>query len=497
MRAQIVLNHEFQVADVKPALFGSFVEHLGRCVYGGIFEPEHPKANQHGFRQDVLDAVKDLGVTCVRYPGGNFVSGYRWEDGVGPKEKRPNRLDLAWHSLETNEVGLDEFMAWAELADVEPIMAVNLGTAGLSSAISLAEYCNVPGGTATSQWRADNGHPEPYRIEKWCLGNEMDGPWQIGHKSAQEYGRSAAETARAMRRVDGNLKFVVCGSSNSGMPTFGKWEYDVLQECFEEVDYISAHSYYEQKGDDLASFLASGVDLDGFLDSVAATVRAVAAQKRSQKRIGISLDEWNVWYQSRESEQVPKGDDWPVAPHLLEDTYTVADAVVVGGLLISILRHSDVVDMACQAQLVNVIAPIRTEPGGKLWYQTIYHPFKQVANLAKGVVLDTRIQAPSVMTEAYGECAAIDAVGTFDGETEVLFMVNRDPDQAIEVQVSSGFDVVKEVLAESFFSDDPYWSASAADDQSVLPRGNQSVKAADNKVTITLPATSWTVLRIK
>ncbi len=261
-RAQLTLDPAFRVGAVDRRLFGSFAEHMGRCIYTGLFEPDHPTATAAGFRGDVLDLVRELGATLVRYPGGNFVSNYRWEDGVGPVEDRPRRLDLAWRSLESNAFGVDEFAAWCEAAGVEPMMAVNLGTRGVQEAVDLLEYCNHPEGTALSDLRRANGTKEPHDIRVWCLGNEMDGPWQIGHKTAAEYGRLAAETARAMRRLDPRVELVACGSSNTRMPTFASWEATVLEECYDAVDHVSLHNYYDPTVADLPDFLASGVDLD-------------------------------------------------------------------------------------------------------------------------------------------------------------------------------------------------------------------------------------------
>ena len=379
---RLTLDPAFRVGPVRRRTFGSFVEHLGRCVYTGIHDPAHPTADADGFRKDVLELTRELGVSTVRYPGGNFVSGYRWEDGVGPRDQRPARLDLAWHSTDPNTVGVEEFMRWARLAEVEPMMAVNLGTRGVQEAVDLLEYCNVRGGTRLSDQRRANGAEDPYDIRMWCLGNEMDGPWQIGHKTAYEYGRLAAETGRAMRMVDPDLELVACGSSGVAIPTFGEWERIVLTEAYEQVDLISAHAYYWEEDGDLGSFLASAVDMDHFVESVSATADAVRAHKKLDKRIHISFDEWNVWYQHRAESKPPTGHDWPVAPVLLEDRYNVADAVVVGNLLISLLRHTDRVHSASLAQLVNVIAPIMTEPGGRSWKQTIFHPFAQASRYA-------------------------------------------------------------------------------------------------------------------
>ena len=336
--ALLTIDPHFVVGPVNRRLFGSFVEHLGRCVYDGIYEPAHPEADEHGFRKDVIELVKELGVTTIRYPGGNFVSGYRWEDGVGQREQRPRRLDLAWHSLETNEVGLDEFAVWLAKVGSELMYAVNLGTRGVQEALDVLEYANLRGGTELSERRIANGAAEPYDIRMWCLGNEMDGPWQLGHGSPEDYGRLAAKTARAMRQIDPTLELVVCGSSSAQMPLFGTWERIVLEETYDEIDFISCHAYYEPIAGDYGSFLASAVNMDRFIDDVVATADHVKAMRGSDKSINISFDEWNVWYHSRytEVDRITDSQEWPVAPRLLEDVYSVVDAVVFGNLLISL-----------------------------------------------------------------------------------------------------------------------------------------------------------------
>jgi alpha-N-arabinofuranosidase len=497
--ASVTVDPAFVVGPVRRRTFGSFVEHLGRCVYTGIHDPEHPSADADGFRADVIELTRELGVSTVRYPGGNFVSGYRWEDAIGPLEQRPARLDLAWHSTEPNLVGVDEFMRWAAKAGVEPMMAVNLGTRGVQEALDLLEYCNVPGGTQWSERRRANGAADPYRITMWCLGNEMDGPWQIGHKTAHEYGRLAAETARAMRMVDPDLELVVCGSSSSAMPTFGEWERVVLTETYEHVDHISAHAYYWEEDGDLASFLASAVDMDHFIESVAATADAVRAAGKHAKRIHISFDEWNVWYQKRAESRPPTGDDWPVAPVLLEDRYNVADAVVVGNLLISLLRHTDRVHAASLAQLVNVIAPIMTEPGGRIWKQTIFHPFALTARHATGDVLRLAVDSPLVQTAKFGDVPALDAVATHDPATGdvVILATNRSvsDDVALDVDLR-GFPGLQLVEALTLANPDHTWTATADDDTSVAPRTNTTAKVADDRAHAELPPVSWSILRL-
>jgi alpha-N-arabinofuranosidase len=385
---------------------------MGRAVYTGIYEPGHPSADERGFRRDVLELVRELGVPIVRYPGGNFVSNYDWEDGIGPKKERPARLDLAWHSVEPNEIGIDEFMAWAKEAGTEPMLAVNLGTRGVGAARDLVEYCNHPGGTYWSDLRASHGAMDPHAIRVWCLGNEMDAPWQIGHKTADEYGRLAQEAAKAMKRVDGSIELVACGSSNSEMPTFGQWEATVLEHTYEEVDYVSLHHYYEDVERDLASFLASSVGMDDFINSVVATCDYVRAKKRTKKRINLSFDEWNVW----ERTKFKKGPrwEWQEAPRIIEDVYDVADALVVGSLLITLLKHADRIKIACQAQLVNVIAPIRTEPNGPAWRQTIFYPFAHASRFGRGTVMRVEPKSPIHDTALYGPVPLLEATATLD-----------------------------------------------------------------------------------
>lgn len=500
-KAHLSLRPAAVVGDVDRRLFGSFVEHLGRCVYTGIYEPGHATADAEGFRRDVLDLVRELGVTTIRYPGGNFVSSYRWEDGVGPRAARPVRLDLAWHTTETNEFGTDEFMRWCGVAGVEPMMAVNIGTRGTAEALDLLEYCNHAGRSALADYRRANGAVEPYNVRMWCLGNEMDGPWQVGQMTPEQYGRAALDMARTMHKFDSTLELVACGSSSTAMPTFGTWERTVLEHTFDEVDFISAHAYYEEHDGDLASFLASAVNMDEFIRTVAGIADEVAAARGSDKRIAISFDEWNVWYMSRGWEQFTE--DWPVAPPLLEDVYSLADAVVVGDLLITLLRHADRVKAASLAQLVNVIGPIMTEPGGRAWRQATFHPFALTARLAGSVALEVDIQAPAVSTLRHGDVAAVNAVATLgeDG-TVTIFAANRDTTSAHELVVDLGGFAgastggrVATAEVTLLAGPDPY-AVNTADAPDAVSPAPGTATVSGTTVTVELPAVSWAALRV-
>jgi len=497
--AHLTIDPQLTVGPIDRRLFGAFVEHLGRCVYDGLYEPDHPSADSEGFREDVIELVKELGVSTTRYPGGNFVSGFQWEDSVGPREARPRRLDLAWHSTETNAIGLHEFSSWLDKVGSKLMLAVNLGTRGVQDALNLLEYSNIRSGTALSERRIANGKSDPFGVKMWCLGNEMDGPWQLGHSSAEDYGKIASQTAKAMRQLDPSLELVVCGSSSAHMPTFGEWERVVLTHTYEDVDYVSCHAYYEEKDGDLASFLASAVDMDGFIESVVATADHVKAVNGSDKSINISFDEWNVWYIDRyqQVDKIEGIDNWPVAPRLLEDAYSVADAVVFGSLLISLLKHADRVTSASLAQLVNVIAPIMTEPGGPAWRQTTFFPFSLTSRLAGGSTLDVKLTSGVHETDLYGTVNTVDAVATHDPETgqTAVFLVNRSQSEEASVAVDiSALGNVRLLDAQTLADKDVHAKNTLADKDRVGLRLNESVRIGDGVMSLTLPCVSWTAL---
>jgi len=499
VETRITLDRESVVAPVNRRLFGAFVEHLGRCVYDGIYEPSHPTANNDGFRMDVVDLVRELGSTTIRYPGGNFVSGYKWEDGIGPRATRPTRLDLAWHSLETNEVGVDEFARWCKLTGSELMMAVNLGTRGLDAALDLLEYTNFPKGTELSDQRVANGSAEPYDIRMWCLGNEMDGPWQVGHMSADEYGRLAGRTASAMKMVDPDLELVISGSSGTLMPTFGEWERTVLEHSYESVDFVSCHAYYQQRNNDLGSFLASSTDMEHYIATVVSTADHVKHKLRSKKTVNLSFDEWNIWYLDEHHSTEKKFTGWERAPRLLEDVYTVADAVVLGSLMITILKNSDRVTSASLAQLVNVIAPIMTEPGGAAWRQTTFFPFSTTSRLARGEVLMPRIVTEQYDTAVYGSADLVDSVATFDAEAGrvAVFLVNRDEKRPLTITIDAASLHASRILESLTLADDDCYARNTIDDRErVGLQPNRTGTVDDGVITITLPPVSWTAVSL-
>lgn len=495
-KAKMILEKDFKIAEIDNRIYGSFIEHLGRAVYGGIFEPGHPDADEKGFRKDVAGLIRELQVPLIRYPGGNFVSGYNWEDGVGPVESRPSRLELAWRTTEPNVVGTNEFMEWAKQVNAEVNMAVNLGTRGIDAARNLVEYCNHDSGSYYSDLRISHGYREPHKIKTWCLGNEMDGPWQIGHKTAAEYGRIAQEAAKAMKWVDPNIELVACGSSNRNMPTFAEWEATVLDHTYDHVEYISLHQYYGNHDNDISNYLALSLEMDDFISSVISIADYIKAKKRSKKKIHLSFDEWNVWYHSREADKLIE--PWTVAPPQLEDIYNFEDALLVGCMLITMLKHADRVKIACLAQLVNVIAPIMTEENGPAWKQTIFYPYMHTSVYGRGIALNPVISSPKYDSKDFTDVPTLESTAVYNEENEELtiFAVNRDIQEGLllecDLRSFEGYKVIEHIVLEN---DDIKQTNSAAA-EAVKPHTNGDAAISGGQLSSMLPKLSWNVIRL-
>ncbi len=499
-QAKIILDKDYRVSRVDERLFGSFIEHLGRAVYGGIYEPGHPLADDLGFRTDVIEAVKKLGVPIVRYPGGNFVSGFHWEDSVGPVANRPKRLDLAWFTTETNEVGLHEFARWADRAGAEMMYAINLGTRGPEQARDIVEYANHRGGSKFSDLRIANGKKDPFNIKVWCLGNEMDGPWQMGRKTAVEYGHIANEAAKMMKWVDPSIEVVACGSSSSEMPTFGSWELDMLDQCYDNIDYVSLHRYYGNPTGDTPGFLARTMDMDDFIHSVTSICDAVKGKKHSKKQVNLSFDEWNVWYHSNEQDkEIWKREKWGRALPLLEDIYNFEDALLVGSMLLTLLRNADRVKIACLAQLVNVIAPIMTRNGGGCWAQTIYYPFMHASQYGRGTVLKAVVQSPVYDCSDYEGVPTIDTAATLSDDGSVtVFCVNRDLSEPCLLDLDlRSFGDLRMTDHIVLHHDDVKAINTEENPFNVAPATLPLTELDAGRAEIPIPPLSWNVLRFQ
>ena len=495
MKSRVIVNRNYLVDKIDNRIYSGFVEHLGRAVYEGIYQPGHPSADEDGFRRDVIELIRELDMPLTRYPGGNFVSGYNWEDGVGPREQRPARLDLAWKALEPNLFGTDEFMKWCRKANTAPMMAVNLGTRGAAEAQQLVEYCNFPGGTALSDQRRRNGAEQPYGVKVWCLGNEMDGPWQTGHRTADEYGRTALEAAKMMKWTDPSIELVVCGSSHAGMPTLGEWESKVLDHTYDLVDYLSIHHYFGNRCDTTPGYLAQAESMSDFIDRIVACCDFVRTRRKSQKRIMLSFDEWNVWFHSNGKEV--ESPEWSVARPLLEDVYTMEDALLVGMLLMTLINHADRVKIACLAQLVNVIAPIMTN-GEKAWAQTIFYPYLHASRYGRGISLKSAPACGCYTTASGREVPVVETASVWNEEekTLTLFAVNKSA-EPVELETSlEGFGAFSQARHITMQGHGLKEANTADHPDNILPQEDGVTGLEGNTAHSALQPYSWNVIRI-
>jgi alpha-N-arabinofuranosidase len=493
-KAHIFLDTNRAISPISPLVFSGFAEHMGRCIYEGIYDPASPHADERGLRKDVLAALRELNFRAMRYPGGNFLSGYRWEDGVGPRDQRPRRRDLAWQSTETNQFGTNEFMEFCKAVNTEPMLGVNMGTGTIQDAANLVEYCNAKVGTKYADLRASHGYREPYGVKYWCLGNEMDGPWQIGHLEAEEYGRKAREAAKMMRWHDPSIELVLCGSSSSRMPTYPEWDRVVLEHCWDQVNYHSMHYYANNHDEDTASFLALSAEFEAFVDTLTGVLRYVKAKQRSKHDVLLSWDEWNVWYKAHLPQHMQG--QWTEAPHLIEEIYNLEDALVVAQWLNVFLRKSDVLKIACIAQIVNVIAPILTTRDAML-KQSIYYPLMLFSKLANGTALDVFVKSPCYSTAKFGDMPLLDVSASYNEATNAnnIFIVNRSQTDSVPVELHWQDRSPRKIAAVHQVAGTDPKAANSFDSPNQIVAVKAAVPAvSDSCVPLTLPPLSFTAV---
>jgi alpha-N-arabinofuranosidase len=501
--ARIKIDIERTIGEVDKHIYGNFVEHLGRCVYGGIYDTVSSLSDKNGFRKDVMVAVKELHPTIVRYPGGNFVSNYNWIDGVGPKSERIPRLELAWATLETNQFGTNEFMEFAKSVGTEPYFTVNMGTGTIEEARRWVEYCNVKDGPYYAELRKKHGYPEPYNIKYWSLGNEMDGPWQMGHLNAEDYCKKAREAAKLMARTSPGIKLVAAGSSNyrpGADPDY--WNQTVLHELRDVIDFIALHIYVGNPDSNYYHFISTPLVLEqrtkivkGMIDREMQT-----ANRPNRDPIYIAWDEYNVWYRARSG-------DAARGKRALEEKYNLEDALVIAEFLNAFVRNADVVKMANMAQLVNVIAPIFTSETG-MFKQTIFYPLQLFANNVYGTSLDVFVDCKKYNTDKFflglGETTTqqnnipyLDVSATYKDEELILCVVNRNKDEAITTDIYSqngafsGFFNVSEVNGPGIKSENDFGK------ENVKTIEKPSIAVSGIKFNYTFPAHSFTMLKGK
>jgi alpha-N-arabinofuranosidase len=482
--ARIKIDTDRQVGDVDPLLFGNFSEHLGRMIYGGIYEEGSPLSDANGYRKDVMEAVKNLGVSILRWPGGNFSSGYNWQDGIGPKDQRPVRLDLAWDDLESNRFGTDEFLRYCELIGAEPYVCINAGLGTIDDARHWVEYCNEAQHTYWADQRRKNGREEPYKVKYWALGNEIDGPWQMGHKDAEEYAKWALEAAKAMRQTDRNIKLVASGSSNYGADWIA-WNRTVLQTLRNQADYIALHTYINNRDNDLERFLAWSQTIDYYIDVTEGLIRQVRTGP-NPRPIYIAYDEWNVWYRTGNREK-------------LEEVYNFEDALAMGMFFNSFFRHANIVKMANLAQMVNVIAPIMTNKQG-LFLQPIYFPILEYGKQRGNASLEVWVASPTYQLQNRPPLRYLDVSSTYNAKERTIYVnvLNRskDKDLATSIENQEGA-VANQVGVWEMNYPDFKATHTFGDDKKVRP-ATRTITAAvqNNSFSYTFPAHSLTILKL-
>lgn len=485
LSARVKLDPARTIGEIDPKIYGNFAEHLGRCIEGGIFDEGSPLSDENGYRKDVLKAAKDLNVTLLRWPGGNFSSNYHWMDGIGPRDQRPARLELAWGTIESNRFGTHEFLNYAEMLGTHPYICANLGTGTWGEAQQWVEYCNYSDGTAMTKLREKNGRSKPWKVGIWGLGNEMDGPWQMGHRTAEDYGKFALEAAKMMKWTDSSIKLIAAGSSNYNADWTG-WNRTVLEYLKTHADYLSMHLYVGNKENNYYEFLASSLDLANKTRTAEGIIGSALASAPKERKIYLAWDEWNVWYRARGAGK-ERGRD------ILEERYNLEDALVVATFLNTFINHAHIVKIANMAQLVNVIAPIFTSKTG-LYLQTIYYPLQLVANNSSGTALELAVEAPTYTSQKFGDVPYIDVSAAKDGNKLVLNVVNRHLDQPIDVEFeaeagrfSNSFEAAEvngpDIKAENTFGD------------TKVQTTRKSASADGNRLKYRFPAHSFTMLK--
>ncbi len=485
--ARIKIDVDRTIGEVDAHLFGNFAEHLGRMIYGGIYEEGSALSDPEGYRKDVMDAVKSLGVSVLRWPGGNFASGYNWTDGIGPKDQRPARLELAWNDLESNRFGTDEFLRYAERIGAEPYICVNLGLGTIDDARHWVEYTNEAKHTYWADQRRKNGRDAPYGVKLWGLGNEIDGPWQLGHKSAEEYALFALEAAKAMKAVDPKIKLVASGSSNYGANAdWIGWNRTVLTTLRNQVDYISLHTYIGNQDNNLEKFLGRSQQIEQYIDVTAGLIKQAQSGQPAPRPITIAYDEWNVWYRAHNAEK-------------LEEVYNFEDALATGMFFNAFFRHADVVKMANLAQMVNVIAPIMTNKQG-LFLQTTYFPLVEFGKQRGNTALDVWSSGPTYSIDKRPALPYLDVSSTYDAKNGAIFLnvLNRNKDHDIAARIENE--------AGHLDSSMSIWEMNHADlkathtfgdDKKVRPVTRTANATLDRDgFTYTFPAHSLTILRL-
>jgi alpha-N-arabinofuranosidase len=484
--AKIKIDVDRTISEIDPKIYGVFMEpiHLnGRrlglpdsvnfnTLYGNLYDPSSPLANADGFRKDYIDAMKELKVTNMRWPGGNFLMGYNWQDGIGPKDQRPVRINLAWGGVDNNHVGTDEWMKLNQAMGSENIVCVNLGLASIMDAVYWVEYCNYKGGTYYSELRGKNGHKEPYGVKIWDLGNEVDGlPWELGHKNAEDYIEIAREAAKAMKSVDNTIKLVAAGSSWYTPDTWDDWNRKILTGLGDRIDYISIHSYWENSPDYYSYMGASAMIFEQRIKITTNEIEAVSATKSFKNPIYVSVDEWGAFGRS------------------------FMNVLPVAQSLNSFIRHADVVRMANFTTMTSLLS---SDPQKGTYKSPLFHLFKLFSNNCRGNAIDTYVTCDTFNTEKYKGIPYLDVSTVYSKETNTVFVnvVNRHKDKEITADIISTSGEFTGKAEASLITSDDLKAPFAFDQQSKYLPVTKEIQTKGNLLSGTFPPHSFTQIKI-
>lgn len=525
-KATVTIHPAYKIGDISPRLFGAFLEPIGPMVNGIMYNPKHPTADDKGFRRDFIDALKGNGLPSIRLPGGNFISGWDWKDSIGPKERRKAHLDLAWHQYYINDVGHDEYLQWAERVGAEPLYTVNLGTGDIKDAISIIEYSNHEGGTYWSNLRKEYGHEKPYGIKLWYLGNEMDGPWQIAswEKNPRGYGVLAHEVSKAMKWVDPTIETAACVSCSPFLHTYPQWDLDVLQECYDTVDYISMHHYHTAPLGDLGAVLGGSEMFEDYIRTEIGLCDFVQTKMRSQKQMMLSFDEYgsmmepagelhygsadhlNIYEFSKDGYKYHDPDKW--GANMFRPGSEILNAVTSASTLLTFIRHADRVKIGCMTGGLGALA---ASDHDHVWRSASYYPFTQLIKYCRGVSLLPSVDCdtydiPGYATSdfhQYGSHEGVKYIESAAAYNEAegglnVFVINRnwEQDTTLELDVSGfeGYDFIEQI---QLYSDDINASNSYDDPNVVVPSISSAAKFKQGKVSTVAKKLSWNVFRFK
>lgn len=523
--AKITVHPGFETGEISKQLFSAFMEPIGTIVNGTMFNPKHPTADEQGFRKDFIEAVKESGLPAVRMPGGNFVSAWQWKDSIGPKENRKVHLDPAWHQYYSNEVGHDEYLSWAEKTGTTPLYTVNLGTGTMQDAMDIVEYTNHVGGTYWSELRKKNGHEKPYGVKTWYLGNEMDGPWQLGSWSNNPsgYGVMCNETSKAMKWIDESIKTAVCGSSAPFMEHFPQWDEAVLDQCYDTVDYLSIHHYHSAPPNDLKALLGGSLYYEDFINNEIAMCDFVAAKHRSPKKMMISFDEYGAMVRENSPLNPGYGRYNMARTHYRFDperTYIKHDPdnmkffefpgsdmlhlLANTSIQLALLRHADRVKIGCMTGGLGAIA---SSDHDHVWKAASYYAYTQLIEYAKGTSMQVSVDSQTYDMPGY----AIDDTSQYTGKEGVnyidaacawdkdnnrvtVFAINRNEDSEYPLTVDvKGFEGYKPVKHLETYSSDFDAKNTYEDEKKILPVSNTEYTFENGELKAHVKPLSWNV----